>query len=155
MTDKYEELSVYRHTFYGVPLTVKYFYSGSGYVELRAVHLPGYPDIDIKDGLSCDWVSTLESDALYRECNEQCEAKDNPEDYESFESLVSILGLGYLESAEGDSVSMIHLFGIRHAEDIRRCGKSVTELVKRSSIPNSYVTEVHKGMRLAKFVKPI
>ena len=64
-----------------------------------------------------------------------------------------ILGLSYIEAKDGESVSMIHLFGIRYAEDIRHCGRSVTELVNRSSIPNSYVTEVHKGMKLAKFVK--
>ena len=84
MTDIYEELSVYRRSFYGVPLTVKYLCSDDCYVELRAVHLPGYPDIDVKEGLSCDWVSALESDALSRECNEQCTSGDSPEDYESF-----------------------------------------------------------------------
>jgi 5-methylcytosine-specific restriction protein B len=61
----------------------------------------------------------------------------------------------YLEAKDKESVTMIHLFGIRHAEDIKKCDFSVTQLVKKSSIPDSYATEVHKGMRLAKYVAPL
>ena len=51
MIDEYEDLGIYRHPFYGVPLNVTYrlFADGSD-AELLAVHLPGYPDIDVKEG---------------------------------------------------------------------------------------------------------
>ena len=46
--------------------------------------------------------------------------------------------------------SRIHLFGIRHAQELR--GVSLKELVREARIPASYHTEIHKGMRLAEYV---
>ena len=51
---------------------------------------------------------------------------------------------------EGERVVSIHLFGIRHARDLREV--SLRDVVDGAGIPRSYVTEVHKGMRLAEHV---
>ncbi len=50
----------------------------------------------------------------------------------------------------GDRVVRIHLFGIRRASELD--GVSLKELVQLAGIPDSYHTEVHKGMRLADWV---
>ena len=159
MTNVNDELGVHRSSFCGVPINVTYRYIDAeecGWdVELLAAHLRGYPDIDVKEGLSDEWIDICEADAGYHHHDERRKGGSSSEDHEPFESLVGILGLSYLYAKDKESVTMIHLFGIRYAEDIRHCGRSVTELVKHTSIPNSYVTEVQKGMRLAKFVKPV
>lgn len=58
----------------------------------------------------------------------------------------------YANAPKGDKVTMIHLFGIRYATDIAICGDSVTKIVELSKIGTAYVTEVHKGIRLSKYV---
>jgi hypothetical protein len=52
---------------------------------------------------------------------------------------------------EGGRVVHIHLFGIRHARELD--GIALKDLVRLAGIPRSYHTEVHKGMRLAEYVK--
>ncbi len=100
MTNGYEELGVHRSSFCGVPINVTYRYIDAeecGWdVELLAAHLRGYPDIDVKEGLSDEWIDICEADAGYHHYDEQGKAGSSPEDYEPFESLVSILGLSYL-----------------------------------------------------------
>ena len=49
---------------------------------------------------------------------------------------------------------MIHLFGIKYADEIRDCGVPVTTIVRLSGLPHSYNTEVSKGVRLARYVVP-
>ena len=46
----------------------------------------------------------------------------------------------------------ILLFGIRYARELDECRDSVQEIVRLSGVPPSYVTEVHKGARLAPYV---
>jgi hypothetical protein len=52
---------------------------------------------------------------------------------------------------DGDRVVRIHLFGIKRANELR--GVSLKELVQLAGIPYSYHTEIHKGMRLADWVR--
>ncbi len=91
---------------------------------------------------------------MWHEQHDREEARDSnhrPTDAE----LASILTWMYLDAKDKESTAMIHLFGIRHAEGIKKCGSSVSKIVEMSSVPNSYVTEVHKGMKLAKYVAPL
>lgn len=55
----------------------------------------------------------------------------------------------------GSKTTMIHLFGIRYASEIEEKSITALQIVKAAGISNSYVTEVYKGIRLAKFVKEI
>jgi 5-methylcytosine-specific restriction protein B len=48
---------------------------------------------------------------------------------------------------------MIHLFGITYAEEISK--HSIKEIIRMSELNPSYGTEVSKGIKLAKYVKPI
>lgn len=50
----------------------------------------------------------------------------------------------------GEIVVSIHLFGIRNERSLR--GVPLKELVDAAGIPASYHTEIHKGMKLAKYV---
>lgn len=67
--------------------------------------------------------------------------------------LGETLGRMYREAAKGESVVMIHLFGVRHAEDIRECEGSIRDIVLAAGISESYVVEVNKGVNLARFVR--
>ncbi|MCC7316397.1 MAG: hypothetical protein IT419_16400 [Planctomycetes bacterium] len=66
--------------------------------------------------------------------------------------LASRLGDMYRTAPKGEMVAMIHLFGIRHADEIRDCGTSPTDLAKAAGIPETYGVEVNKGINLAKYV---
>ena len=68
--------------------------------------------------------------------------------------LGAILFNRYNGALRGEKTTMIHLFGIKYADDIRDCGASVTEIVRLSGIDESYNTEVSKGVRLARYVVP-
>ena len=60
----------------------------------------------------------------------------------------------YHNAPKGETVAMIHLFGIKYAAQIQNCGESAQYIVEQSSIPNSYVTEVNKMVKLARYVIP-
>ncbi len=68
------------------------------------------------------------------------------------DELVDILSRLYRDAPKDEAMAMVHLFGIKYAAEIRRCGESVPQLVRRSCVPNPHKTEVYKGMRLAKYV---
>ena len=70
------------------------------------------------------------------------------------EELGRILSEMYRDAPEGEATTMIHLFGIEHADEIRDCGAPVTEIVRLSGLRASYNTEVSKGIRLARYVTP-
>ena len=44
----------------------------------------------------------------------------------------------------------MHMFGIRYAQSLE--GVSVSDVVEFSGLPNSYATEVRKGIRLSEYV---
>ena len=56
-----------------------------------------------------------------------------------------------LRAAPGYKVVAIHLFGIKHEPDLRHV--SLPELVGEAGVQKSYAVEIHKGMRLAEFVR--
>lgn len=67
--------------------------------------------------------------------------------------LGETLGRMYREAPKGESVVMIHLFGVRHADDIRACEGSIRDIVHAAGINESYVVEVNKGVNLARYVQ--
>lgn len=68
--------------------------------------------------------------------------------------LGRILNDMYFNSDHGESVAMIHLFAVKYAEEIRATGVSMKAVAKAGGIPESYGTEISKGVKLAKFVVP-
>ena len=70
------------------------------------------------------------------------------------EELGCILSEMYRDAPEGEATTMIHLFGIKYAAEIRDCSASVTEIVRLSGLHKSYNAEVSKGVRLAHYVAP-
>jgi len=58
----------------------------------------------------------------------------------------------YFNVREGEKVTMIHLFGIRYADEIKLCGASRRDLAITAGIQESYATEISKGVRLAQYV---
>jgi len=65
--------------------------------------------------------------------------------------LANELRRAYTEAQEGEKVTMIHLFAIRHAQDLQR--HSIRELAHAAGLNESYVTEIGKGIRLARYVE--
>ena len=59
----------------------------------------------------------------------------------------------YLESNKGEAVVMIHLFGIKYAEEIKTAEVSMKAIALAAGINESYGTEIGKGVKLSKFVK--
>ena len=48
---------------------------------------------------------------------------------------------------------MIHLFGIIYAEQLEKNNIKPLEVVKAAQMPESYATEVSKGMKLSQYVE--
>ncbi len=69
--------------------------------------------------------------------------------------LGEILNKMYFNSKSGETVCMIHLFGIKYADDIRESGATFKEIAKIAKIQPSYATEISKGAKLAKYVKEV
>ena len=69
--------------------------------------------------------------------------------------LAEILSGMYINSADGEAVAMIHLFGIKYALEIKESKATYRELAELANIPVSYATEISKGAKLSKFVKVI
>jgi len=60
----------------------------------------------------------------------------------------------YTNAPYGDSVAMIHLFGIIYAAEIEKCPFSKKDIANAAGIATSYGTEISKGVKLAKYVTP-
>jgi 5-methylcytosine-specific restriction protein B len=58
----------------------------------------------------------------------------------------------YENAKDGEKATMIHLFGIKYANEILRSENSIAEIVNISGLPDSYIVEVNKGKKLAKYV---
>lgn len=67
------------------------------------------------------------------------------------EDLVALLNDAYQNAADRETAVTLHLFGIKYADAIKEFG-SASKLVKASVIPNSYTTEIHKGIKLRRYV---
>ncbi len=59
----------------------------------------------------------------------------------------------YRGASQGDAVVMVHLFGIKYANEIRESGASPKEIVLAAGMSESYGVEVNKRINLAKFVQ--
>lgn len=57
------------------------------------------------------------------------------------------------EGAAGDKTTMIHLFGIKYAKEIQNNKISPKEILRSAQMPESYVTEINKGIRLSNYVE--
>ncbi|WP_133256042.1 HTH-like domain-containing protein [Rhodopseudomonas palustris] len=64
--------------------------------------------------------------------------------------LADELRKAYAASEDGNKVVSIHLFGIRRANELD--GQSCKDIAVLAGIPDSYATEIRKGMRLAPYV---
>lgn len=60
----------------------------------------------------------------------------------------------YNDAPKGDAVAMIHLFGIKYANEIKESEYSKKDIIKQSGISASYLTELTKGVKLADYVIP-
>lgn len=58
----------------------------------------------------------------------------------------------YNNTPKGDAVAMIHLFGIKYANEIKKGEFSKRDIIKQSGISSSYLTELTKGVKLADYV---
>lgn len=58
----------------------------------------------------------------------------------------------YFSAMDGEAVAMIHLFGIKYASDIQELEESKRSIAKAAGIPESYGTEISKGVKLSKYV---
>ena len=59
----------------------------------------------------------------------------------------------YSDALPREKVAMIHLFGIKYADEIKQSKVNCIELTKLAKICRSYATEINKGMKLSKYVK--
>lgn len=60
----------------------------------------------------------------------------------------------YNNAPKGDAVAMIHLFGIKYSNEIKKSEYSKKDIIKQSGISASYLTELTKGVKLAEYVIP-
>lgn len=68
--------------------------------------------------------------------------------------LAAKLAQMYNNAPKGDSVAMIHLFGIKYADEIEKNRYSKKDIIEQSGISASYLTELSKGVKLAQYVIP-
>lgn len=68
------------------------------------------------------------------------------------EELARALSEMHDNALQGEKPTMIRLFGIKYAEEIGDCGASVAEIVRLSSVRDSYNAEVSKGIQLSRYV---
>tara|TARA_B110000046_G_scaffold44038_2_gene49043 strand:+ start:2804 stop:3031 length:228 start_codon:yes stop_codon:yes gene_type:complete len=61
----------------------------------------------------------------------------------------------YNNAPKGDAVTMIYLFGIKYANQIKENNYSKKDIIKQSGISKSYFTELTKAIKLATYVTPI
>ncbi|MDU1349276.1 DNA ligase [uncultured Clostridium sp.] len=52
-----------------------------------------------------------------------------------------------------EQATMVHLFGIKYADDIRKNGYAPREILKFADMPESYQAEINKGIKLSKYVE--
>ena len=67
--------------------------------------------------------------------------------------LGEILGKIYENAPKGDVALHIHLFGIKHADVIRKNNYKLASLLEIAGLSDVYRTELNKGIKLAKYVE--
>jgi len=68
------------------------------------------------------------------------------------EELAKKLKDMYFNSADGENVLSIHLFGIKYAKEITDSGGSPSNIAKLAGVPETYGVEINKGRKLSKYV---
>lgn len=68
------------------------------------------------------------------------------------EDLVKKLHDLYFNANDTETAVMIHLFGIKYAEDLKDHGP-LKRIAQDAGIPVSYATEISKGIKLSQFVE--
>lgn len=63
--------------------------------------------------------------------------------------LSKILSENYLNASNGDRVVQIHLFGVKYGKIIRERKYSVKDIINRSDLNESYISELNKGIKLS------
>lgn len=58
----------------------------------------------------------------------------------------------YFGSKKGETATMVHLFGVKYAEEITACECSPKEIARLAGIPETYGTEINKGRNLSRYV---
>jgi hypothetical protein len=58
----------------------------------------------------------------------------------------------YENAPRGDQVASIHLFGIIYSDALTNERLSKREILKIAGLPDSYQTEISKGVKLAQYV---
>lgn len=59
----------------------------------------------------------------------------------------------YFNSKKGETATMVHLFGVKFAQEITDCEYSPKDIARLAGIPETYGTEINKGRNLARYVK--
>jgi 5-methylcytosine-specific restriction protein B len=67
------------------------------------------------------------------------------------EQLAADLRIACGRAADGERTVTIHLFGINRADELK--GRNLREIATLAGIPETYGTELSKGIRLAKYVQ--
>lgn len=57
------------------------------------------------------------------------------------------------DGSNREKTVMIHLFGIKYADEIRSNGYTPKEILKIAEMPESYFAEINKGIKLSKYVE--
>ena len=68
-------------------------------------------------------------------------------------TLAGILREKYQGASRNEAACQVHLFGIQYAEALRECSWPLREIVKESGIGMGYLSEVNKGIKLARYVQ--
>ncbi len=69
------------------------------------------------------------------------------------QDLASELKSMYENVPKGDSTTMIRLFGIKYATELKNCESSMSKIAELSEVGVNYHAEISKGIRLGKYVK--
>lgn len=68
------------------------------------------------------------------------------------ESLVIKLKDMYENASKGEQTTMIRLFGIKYAEELKENSMSLKDIAEKATGYSSYGNEINKGIQLAKYV---
>lgn len=71
----------------------------------------------------------------------------------NIEKLASILKNNYTNASKGNKVCAIHAFGIQYANEIKENNYSVTEIIRKSELNESYSTELSKAIKLYNYME--
>jgi len=56
-------------------------------------------------------------------------------------------------TAKNNKATMVHLFGIIYYKELKRDNISIRDILLESGLPQSYYTEINKGINLARYVE--